>query len=139
MIIGQYNYIIDDKKRVGIPTKFRNSLKQGGVLTKGFEGCLYLYPQKEWEHFLDLVNRLPYFDPATREMKRSIVGSAMDVKLDSAGRILIPDYLKEYAELNKNIIIIGLNDHIELWNEEKWKNYSPDLNKISNNLKEFGL
>jgi len=55
---------------VGIPTKFRNSLKQGGVLTKGFEGCLYLYPQKEWEHFLDLVNRLPYFDPATREIEK---------------------------------------------------------------------
>lgn len=139
MIIGQYSYIIDEKKRVGIPTKFRNSLKQGAVLTKGFEGCLYLYPQKEWERFLDLINHLPYFDPATREMKRSMVGSAMDVKLDSAGRILVPDYLKEHAALNKNLVIVGLNDHIEIWNEDKWNRYSPDLNKISNNLKEFGL
>lgn len=139
MIIGQYSYIIDEKKRVGIPTKFRTSLKQGAVLTKGFEGCLYLYPQKEWERFLELINHLPYFDPATREMKRSMVGSAMDVKLDSAGRILVPDYLKEHAVLSKNLVIVGLNDHIEIWDEDKWNRYSPDLNKISNNLKGFGL
>lgn len=139
MIIGQYSYIIDEKKRVGVPTKFRNSLEDGAVLTKGFEGCLYLYPQKEWEQFLLMLNNLPYFDPATREMKRTMVGSAMDVKLDSAGRILVPDYLKDYAVLNKKLIIVGLNDHIEIWDEDKWEKYSPDLNKISDQLKEFGL
>lgn len=139
MTIGQYSYIIDEKKRVGIPTKFRDALEQGAVLTKGFEGCLYLYPQREWEKFLDMINKLPYFDPATREMKRSIVGSAMDVKLDTAGRILVPDYLKDYAALSKNLIIVGLNDHMEIWDEEKWKKYSPELDKISDQLKQFGL
>jgi MraZ protein len=139
MTIGQYSYIIDEKKRVGIPTKFRDAIEQGAVLTKGFEGCLYLYPQREWEKFLDIVNKLPYFDPATREMKRSIVGSAMDVKLDNAGRILVPDYLKDYAALTKNLIIIGLNDHIEIWDEDKWNKYSPELDKISDQLKQFGL
>lgn len=139
MIIGQYSYIIDEKKRVGLPTKFRAPLKQGAVLTKGFEGCLYLYPQKEWDKFLELINKLPYFDPATREMKRTMVGSAMDVKLDSAGRILVPDYLKEHAGLNKKITIVGLNDHVEIWDETKWSEYSPSLNKISDKLREFGL
>jgi MraZ protein len=139
MTIGQYSYIIDEKKRVGIPTKFRDALEQGAVLTKGFEGCLYLYPQREWEKFLDMINKLPYFDPATREMKRSIVGSAMDVKLDTAGRILVPDYLKDYAALSKNLIIVGLNDHMEIWDEEKWNKYSPELDKISDQLKQFGL
>lgn len=139
MIIGQYSYIIDEKKRISVPAKFRDSLDLGAVLTKGFEGCLYLYPQTEWQKFLDMINKLPYFDPATREMKRTIVGSAMDVKLDSAGRILVPDYLKDYAGLEKQLIIVGLNDHIEIWDESKWNKYSPNLNEISDRLKDFGL
>lgn len=139
MTIGQYSYIIDEKKRVAIPTKFRDSLEQGAVLTRGFEGCLYLYPQREWEKFLEMLNKLPYFDPATREMKRTMVGSAMDVKLDTAGRILVPDHLKDHASLTKKITIVGLNDHIEIWDEEKWNAYSPDLNEISDKLKQFGL
>jgi MraZ protein len=119
MIVGQYNYSLDPKKRLTIPPKFRNVLGEGAVLTKGIDGCLFLYAQKEWEILANKLSKLPLSEQNARSFARVMLAGAMDVKIDSLGRILIPDYLKDYAKLDKKVVIAGLYDRIEIWDEDK--------------------
>jgi MraZ protein len=143
MIIGQYSYNLDPKKRLTIPTKFRNVLVDGAVLTRGIDGCLFLYPQKEWDALADKLSKLPLSQSSARSFARVMLAGAMDVKIDSLGRILIPDYLKEYAKLNKSVVIAGLYDRIEIWDEEAWKKYGQttdtQVSDITEGLKELGI
>ncbi len=143
MIIGQYSYNLDPKKRLTIPTKFRNVLSDGAVLTRGIDGCLFLYPQKEWEVLADKLSKLPLSQGNARSFARVMLAGAMDVKVDSLGRILIPDYLKDYAKLNKSVVIAGLYDRIEIWDEEGWKKYGQttgaQVGDIAEGLKELGI
>lgn len=143
MIIGQYNYNLDPKKRLTIPTKFRNVLGEGAVITRGIDGCLFLYPQKQWNELADKLSKLPLSQSNARNFARVMLAGAMDVKVDSLGRILIPDYLKEYAKLNKSVVIAGLYDRIEIWDEEAWKKYGQTTNtqveNMAEGLKELGI
>jgi MraZ protein len=143
MIIGQYSYNLDPKKRLTIPTKFRNVLMDGAVLTRGIDGCLFLYAQKEWDVLADKLSKLPLSQSSARSFARVMLAGAMDVKIDSLGRILIPDYLKEYAKLNKSVVIAGLYDRIEIWDEEAWKKYGQttdaQVSDITEGLKELGI
>jgi len=143
MIIGQYNYNLDPKKRLTIPTKFRSVLSEGAVITRGIDGCLFLYPQKQWNELADKLSKLPLSQSNARSFARVMLAGAMDVKVDSLGRILIPDYLKEYANLNKSVVIAGLYDRIEIWDEEGWKKYGQTTNaqveNMAEGLKELGI
>jgi MraZ protein len=143
MIIGQYNYNLDPKKRLTIPTKFRSVLSEGAVITRGIDGCLFLYPQKQWNELADKLSKLPLSQSNARSFARVMLAGAMDVKVDSLGRILIPDYLKEYAKLNKSVVIAGLYDRIEIWDEEGWKKYGQTTNtqveSMAEGLKELGI
>lgn len=143
MIIGQYNYNLDPKKRLTIPTKFRSVLSEGAVITRGIDGCLFLYPQKQWNELADKLSKLPLSQSNARSFARVMLAGAMDVKIDSLGRILIPDYLKEYAKLNKSVVIAGLYDRIEIWDEEGWKKYGQTTNtqveSMAEGLKELGI
>jgi MraZ protein len=143
MIIGQYNYNLDPKKRLTIPTKFRSVLSEGAVITRGIDGCLFLYPQKQWNELADKLSKLPLSQSNARSFARVMLAGAMDVKVDSLGRILIPDYLKEYASLNKSVVIAGLYDRIEIWNEDAWKKYGETTNaqveNMAEGLKELGI
>ncbi|HNY35789.1 MAG TPA: division/cell wall cluster transcriptional repressor MraZ [Candidatus Pacearchaeota archaeon] len=143
MIIGQYNYNLDPKKRLTIPTKFRSVLGEGAVITRGIDGCLFLYPQKQWNELADKLSKLPLSQSNARSFARVMLAGAMDVKVDSLGRILIPDYLKEYAKLNKSVVIAGLYDRIEIWDEEAWKKYGQTTNTqvegMAEGLKELGI
>jgi MraZ protein len=143
MIIGQYNYNLDPKKRLTIPTKFRSVLSEGAVITRGIDGCLFLYPQKQWNELADKLSKLPLSQSNARSFARVMLAGAMDVKVDSLGRILIPDYLKEYAKLNKSVVIAGLYDRIEIWDEEGWKKYGQTTNaqveNMAEGLKELGI
>ncbi|MFZ2390259.1 MAG: division/cell wall cluster transcriptional repressor MraZ [Minisyncoccales bacterium] len=143
MIIGQYNYNLDPKKRLTIPTKFRNVLSEGAVITRGIDGCLFLYPQKQWNELADKLSKLPLSQSNARSFARVMLAGAMDVKVDSLGRILIPDYLKEYAKLNKSVVIAGLYDRIEIWDEDAWKKYGQTTNtqveSMAEGLKELGI
>ena len=114
---------MDPKKRLTIPTKFRSVLSEGAVITRGIDGCLFLYPQKQWNELADKLSKLPLSQSNARSFARVMLAGAMDVKVDSLGRILIPDYLKEYASLNKSVVIAGLYDRIEIWDEDAWKKY----------------
>lgn len=143
MIIGQYNYNLDPKKRLTIPTKFRSVLSEGAVITRGIDGCLFLYPQKQWNDLADKLSKLPLSQSNARSFARVMLAGAMDVKVDSLGRILIPDYLKEYAKLNKSVVIAGLYDRIEIWDEDAWKKYGQTTNSqvedMAEGLKELGI
>ncbi|MFA5080506.1 MAG: division/cell wall cluster transcriptional repressor MraZ [Candidatus Paceibacterota bacterium] len=143
MIIGQYSYNLDPKKRLTIPTKFRSVLSDGAVLTRGIDGCLFLYPLKQWEELAEKMSKLPLSAVNARNFSRVMLAGAMDVKIDSLGRILIPDYLKEYALLDKKVVVAGLYDRIEIWNEEKWKEYGEttdaQVGNITEGLKDLGF
>lgn len=127
MFIGEYNHTIDTKKRLAIPAKFRKALGQKAVITRGLDNCLFLYPMEEWGSLAEKLGKLPIGQKDARGFSRLMLAGAMEVELDSLGRILIPDYLKQYASLNKKIIIAGLFNRLEIWDEEKWGDYKNQV------------
>jgi len=143
MFIGEYIYLIDEKKRLAIPVKFRQSLGKKAIITRGIDNCLVLYPIKEWQKLASKLESLPSSTIDARGFARIMLSGAIDVELDKLGRILIPDYLKEYADLRKNVAILGLSNRIEIWNEKKWQKYKEKTEKevgdIAERLKELGV
>jgi len=143
MFIGEYTYSIDEKKRLAIPPKFRQILKRKAVITRGLDQCLFLYPAKEWGILAKELSQLPLSQADARGFARIMLTGAMDVALDNLGRILVPDYLKEYAQLKKRVVIAGVYNRIEIWDERKWKEYKAKTEKevgdIAERLKELGV
>ncbi len=129
MLIGQYKHTIDIKKRLALPIKFRGELGNKVIVTKGVENCLVIYTEKEWEVMSQKLGNLPVSQSEARSFARHLLASAMEVSLDKLGRILIPDYLKEYANLKKNIVICGLSNRLEVWDEQKWGAYTKNAEK----------
>lgn len=143
MFIGEYNYSIDEKKRLAIPAKFRQILGKKAVLTRGLDNCLFLYPLKEWANLADKLSKLPLSQADARGFARLMLVGAMDVNLDNLGRILVPDYLKKYAFLKKKVVIAGVYNRIEIWDEGKWQEYKEKteagIGNIAERLGELGL
>ncbi|MBU0476848.1 division/cell wall cluster transcriptional repressor MraZ [Patescibacteria group bacterium] len=143
MFIGEYIYSIDDKKRLGIPVKFRKTLGKLSVVTRGLDNCLVIYPLVEWEKMAKKLESLPSSQVDARRFARIMLAGACDVGLDKSGRILIPDYLKSYAFLKKSVAILGLSNRIEIWDEERWQNYKKKTEQvvgdIAEKLKELGV
>ncbi len=143
MFIGEYIYKIDDKKRLAIPSKFRDELKRKAVITRGLDRCLFLYSIEEWEKMAEKISKLPFGQHDTRGFSRIMFSGAMEVEFDSSGRILIPDYLKEYGSFKKEVVIAGLYNRIEIWDKDKWEGYKEEtegeLGNIAERLKEFGV
>ena len=129
MLIGQYEHTIDNKKRLALPAKFRGELGDKVIITKGVESCLVVYTQKEWEVMSGKLGNLPISQSEARSFARIILAGAMETILDKLGRILIPDYLKDYAGLKKNVVICGLSNRLEIWDEEKWETYRKKAEK----------
>lgn len=129
MLIGQYKHTIDTKKRLALPVKFRGELGNKVIITKGIESCLVVYIEKEWGIMSQKLGNLPSAQPEARSFARIILAGAMEVILDKLGRILIPDYLKEYADLKKNVVICGLSNRLEIWDEQKWETYTKKAEK----------
>ncbi len=143
MFIGEYCHTVDTKKRLAVPSKFRKDLGKKAVLTKGLDNCLYLYPMKEWEKLAKKLAALPISRSDSRAFARLMLAGAMDVALDGLGRVLVPDYLKEYANLSKKVIIAGLYNRIEIWDEVKWEAYKKQTNErvedIAEKMNELGI
>lgn len=143
MFTGEYSHTIDNKKRLSIPANFRTELGDKAVITKGLDNCLFLYPQSEWEEIAQELSNLPFAQSDARSLARFMLAGAMEVELDKVGRILIPDYLKEYASLEKKVVIAGLYDRIEIWDKEQWEEYKSKTEQkagdIAERLKEFGV
>jgi len=138
MFKGEYNHIIDHKKRLSIPSKLRKTLGKKAVITRGLDNCLVVYPLKEWDKTAEKLEGLPTGQPEARGFARIMLSGATDVDLDKLGRILVPDNLRDYAFLKKNVVVIGLSNKIELWNEKRWNEYKgkmePTVNKMAENL-----
>ncbi|MCD6550559.1 division/cell wall cluster transcriptional repressor MraZ [bacterium] len=143
MFIGEYSHTIDSKKRLAIPSKFRKDLGKRAIITRGIDNCLVVYPVKEWEELAKKLGSLPASQVDARRFARIMLAGAMDVKLDNLGRILIPDYLKNYASLKKNVVVIGLFNRLEIWDEKKWQDYKKKtetvVGDIAGRLKELGV
>ncbi len=143
MFIGEYNYSIDEKKRLAVPVKFRSLLGKKAVITKGLDQCLFIFSTKEWKTLSEKISKLPLTQSDARGFTRLMLGGAMEVSIDSMGRILIPDYLKKYAGLKKKVSLIGVLNRIEIWGEESWDKYKEKTEKegdnIAERLKELGI
>ncbi len=143
MFIGEYTYSIDEKKRLAIPPKFRQVLGKKAVITRGLDQCLFLYPDKEWGNLAKKLAQLPLSQADARGFARLMLTGAMEVDFDNLGRVLIPDYLKQYALLKKKVVIAGVYNRIEIWDEVKWQGYKKKtetaVGDIAERLKELGV
>lgn len=122
MFLGQYTYTLDDKGRVTIPSRFREEILGGVVITRGLDHCLAIYPMEVWKEIAEKVNALPLTDPRGRALRRLFFADAVDVVPDRQGRILIPDRLREVIGLDATgeVIVVGLDRFIELWTPQQW-------------------
>lgn len=143
MFIGEYKHNIDLKKRLALPSKFRSGLGKSIVITRGLDNCLFVYPMKTWKELAEKLGTMPIGESSTRSFVRLMLAGAVDVKSDSQGRVLIPDYLKEYANLGKNVVVAGLFNRLEIWDEKEWDSYKKKAEKnteeIAENLGKLGI
>lgn len=134
MLLGEHRHTLDTKKRLSLPAKFRKELGKTVVITRGLDSCLFVYSIKEWKEFSERLSDLSMGQSNTRAFTRFILGSAVETNIDSAGRILIPDFLKEFAHLEQKVIVTGLSNRVELWDEEKWQLYQSELEGQADDL-----
>ena len=142
MFIGEYQHALDAKNRMIIPSKLRDNLGNKFVITKGLDGCLYIYPLKEWEVLEEKLKKLPLTNKDARAFVRFFFSGACEIELDKQGRGLIPQNLREYAKIEKEIISIGVLTRIEVWSKEKWQEYNEsdmDFDSIAEKMTELGI
>src|SRR5215210_4757979 len=122
MLLGEYEHTIDDKNRLTLPAKFREQLAAGVVVTRGMDGCLYAYPAAEWrERFQSRVGALDPLSREGRKLQRHFFSGAAEADLDKQGRIMIPAALRGYAGLQRDVVVAGVHDHLEIWDRETWR------------------
>ena len=143
MLIGEYHYNLDAKGRLAIPAKLRHELGDNAIVTRGLDSCLFIYPRKEWDALIEHLNNLPLTQSNSRAFSRFMLAGAIEADIDQQGRILIPDYLRKFASLNKKLVIAGVNNRLEIWDENLWNEYRTkterDVNEIAEKLIDFGI
>jgi len=142
MFIGEYRHTIDSKRRIAIPAKFRKHLGETAVVAKGLEGSLFIYTKEEWQKLAEKLGTLPVGKASTRSFVRMMLAGASEVEVDGLGRVLLPEYLTTHADLQKNVVIAGVFNRIELWNEQRWEEYKKsaqeNTDEIAERLGEMG-
>jgi len=136
MFIGEYSHNIDQKGRLAIPTKFRQALAEGAVVTRGIDKCLFVYSKEQWRTLAGKLMSLPLSQANSRAFSRLMLAGAMDVELVSQGRILVPDYLRKYAGFSKKVVIAGLYNRLELWDATEWQTYKERTERESGDIAE---
>ena len=126
MFIGEYTHNIDDKNRFSLPARFREALGRKVVVTRGKDHCLFLYPSGTWLQISQEVKKLGHVETDPRFARFTFAGAA-EVEIDSLGRILVPEFLREFAELKNSIVITGVHDRVEIWNDKRWIAYRKKL------------
>ncbi len=134
MLIGEYKHIIDAKKRLSVPSKFRKELGDKAILSRGLDGCLFLFPVANWEEFIHKLGELKLGQQESRNFTRHFLTGAVEVDIDALGRILVPDYLKKSADLKKTVIITGVLNRIEIWDEQRWETMKMGIEKNSDSI-----
>ena len=120
MFIGEFAHAVDEKGRVAIPARFRARLAAGLVVTRGLDGCLFAYPLADWERLAERIAALPLTQPAARQFQRLMFAGATDGQLDSQGRVGLSAFLREYAGIERDAVVIGVNSRIEIWSAARW-------------------
>ena len=140
MFMGEYNHTIDAKGRLIVPAKFREQLGEAFVITNGNDGCLNIYTNEDWETFLEKLSLLPN-NRDKREIVRAFVSKANTVEVDKQGRILVPPALREHAGLEKDVVLAGAIDKIEVWDKERWNKQTDidNIDDIAEKMAELGL
>ena len=136
MFIGEYSHSVDPKKRLALPSKFRGELGNRVVVTRGLDRCLFVYPMKVWEEIASKLGNLPVGESGTRSFIRLMLSGAVDTELDSQGRVLLPEYLKNDAGLKKEVTVVGVYNRLEIWDEGAWKKYKQNAEKNTGRIAE---
>ena len=141
MFMGEYNHTIDATGRLIVPSKFRETLGDPFVVTKGLDGCLFVYDNEEWGVFEEKLKSLPITNKEARQFVRFFLAGAAEVEVDKQGRILVPNVLREFAELNKDVVLIGVASRIEIWSKERFEGMTAyeDMDEIAEHMAELGL
>jgi MraZ protein len=141
MFKGQYNHTIDTKGRLIVPSKFREILGDSFVVTQGLDGCLFVYPQEEWENIEKKFQEIPLTTKDARKFSRFFFAGAADCEVDKQGRILIPSHLRDHAALQKDVVLVGVLSRIEIWSKERWlgENEYEDMDEVAEHMAELGL
>ena len=144
MFIGEYLHSIDEKGRLAIPYRIRKFLRGGAVVCRGIiDKCLFLYPKEEWEKLAGKLSQLPLSDPRARAFTRLIFSGAVEVSFDRQGRILLPAFLRQYAGIKNQVVISGVYNRVEIWDEKAWQLYKKEMEgkrqEIAKRLGELGV
>ena len=141
MFMGEYNHTVDTKGRLIIPSKFREQWGEEFIVTKGLDGCLFVFPQDEWLAFEEKLRTLPLTQKGARQFTRFFVAGATPCELDKQGRILLPATLREFAGLDKDVVLAGMLNRIEIWSKAKWteNNAYDDMDDIAEQMTDLGL
>lgn len=136
MLLGEYKHNLDSKGRLAIPSKFRSKITSGAIITRGLDRCLFLFDMKEWQSLAQKLVALPLAQANSRAFVRLMLAGASDVSLDKQGRILVPDYLREYAALKRQVVIAGLYNRVEIWADDLWQQYKSKTESASDEIAE---
>lgn len=141
MFMGEHKHTIDAKGRLIIPSKFREELGQEFIITRGLDGCLFIFPQNEWKEFEEKLRNLPLIDKNARKFSRFFLAGATACELDKQGRILVPGALREFAGMDKEVMLAGMLNRIEVWSKERWdaNNSYEDMDEIAAGMQNLGL
>lgn len=142
MFIGEYQHALDSKNRIIVPSKLREELGNRFVITKGLDGCLYAYPLNEWKVLEEKLKTLPLTNKDARAFVRFFFAGACEIEMDKQGRGLIPQNLKEYAGIEKEIVSIGVLTRVEIWSKDKWMDYNDsnvDYESIAEKMSDLGI
>jgi MraZ protein len=136
MLIGEYTHVIDEKNRISLPAKFRREIGKKIVITHGLDNCLFMYSEREWKSISEKLGSLGIGQADSRGFNRFLLAGAVEVSVDSAGRILIPDFLKDFAAITTKVVFAGVYNRIELWQEGRWNRYKKTIQKEADVLAE---
>ena len=141
MLIGTYRHQLDQKMRFRMPAKFKDQLEPGFIVAKGTNGCLFCFSKQEFEKLYEKLASVPMFDTEAQKPIRALLASAFETEEDNQGRILLPQELRAYANMEKNIVTIGVGNRVEIWSEEKFDEYNSAENydSASNELSKYGF
>lgn len=143
MLIGEYEHSLDVKGRLIMPAKLREDMGEKFIITKGLDGCLFGFSQTEWSNFEEKLKTLPLTNKNARDFVRFFLSGAIECEIDKQGRFLIASNLREYASMEKDVVIIGVGTRLEIWNRDKWKTYNSDENisadEIAENMTMLGI
>ncbi len=135
-MIGEYTHNLDSKKRLSLPKKFRTELGKKVVITRGLDNCLFMFGEKEWKVTAKKLQELSFAQSDTRGFNRFMLSGAVEVDVDSVGRVLVPDFLKDFASLKSKVVLAGVSDRVEIWNEKSWSTYKGHIEKQADKMAE---